>query len=518
MSDLDLQQVLGARYRTSQEADGYTNDLQRRLGLSTRAAVARIAIGRSLGMGPLLDTSVDSKGLDIPATVFFSSEDVGAWVGLIVSHAFTFGQTLINTSDGLRNAIRLHWHRGALALWSDWKDCRENYDKFIETLITRHSEMPEHGTGNDSDGATGLGEKPHSDAEVPKDEAQTLTRALGELGIKVQVKDAMHGPRLTRYRALLHNLNDAVKVRRNADQLGLALNLGGARVSVSNGDEAKTLFIDVPRTRSSWRTVGIDRLRDWASSTHKEPSQLLVYAGVDVVGSDVSFDLTAAPHILIGGTTNSGKSVCLHSLLLSLLLRNKPENLQIALIDPKQVELAAYSKIPHLYGGEIVTDMSRAAALLEELVIEMDARYSIFQQIGVVNIGEARRKGRDIPFIVVAVEELADLVMEHEDAQLHLVRLAQKARAAGIHLVLATQRPDSDTFSGLLRTNIPCRIALTVRVDAESRIILGENGAEKLLGLGDMLVRLPGDTSARRAHGVFVRPEELKLSLGSLGR
>ena len=511
MSDLDLQQVLGSRYKTSVEADRHTDQLRQHLALETKAQVARLAIGRSLAMGKLPDDSIDGQGRDIPATSLFSPENVGAWVGLIVAHSLTSGGSVIESMDGLRLAIRAHWHRGALSLWNDWKACDENYDKFIETLVERRSDMPEvarkplQGQETEDTGSEG--------SAAPEDSSATLTKALNELGIKVQVKDAIHGPRITRYRVLLMNLADAAKLKRSMSQLGLAMN--SALPMVANGDEAKTVFIDLPRPKSTWKAVGIERLREWAHSGSRDSNQLMVYVGVSVTGEDISIDLASAPHLLVGGTTGSGKSVFLHSLLLSLLLRHTSETLQLALVDPKQVEFQPYAKLPNLYRGDVATEIPAAREMLTELVVEMDARYGVFNRLGVNNIVEARRKNQAMPYIVVFIEEMADLVMQDPNIEPLIARLAQKARAAGIHLVLATQRPDAKTFSGLIRSNIPSRIALTVQRGSESSIILGETGAENLLGAGDMLMLLPGE-QPKRAHGVFVRLESVIRILGDL--
>lgn len=505
MSDLDVQQALSLRYRTSLEADNHTDQLRQSLGLDTKAQVARLAVGRSLAMGKLPDDAVDSQGKDIPAMSLFSPENIGAWVGLLVSHSLTSGGTAIDSMESLRAAIRAHWHRGAVALWSDWLGADRNYDKFIEAMM-RRSAMPDFAARR-----LAAGDPPPDEAAdkvTPADASQALTKALAELGIKVQVKGTIHGPRITRYRVLLVNLADSAKLKRSMSQLGLALNLGSALPTVSNGDEAKTLFIDLPRPKTTWKAVGIERLREWAHSGPKDPNQLLVYVGVTVTGEDVAFDLATAPHLLVGGTTGSGKSVCLHSLILSLLQRHRPDTLQLALIDPKQVEFAQYAKLPNLYRGAVATELPQAREMLQELGVEMDARYSIFSRLGVANIGEARRKGQSMPFIVVLIEELADLVLQDPNIEPLIARLAQKARAAGIHLVLATQRPDSDTFSGLIRSNIPGRIALAVQKGTESTIILDEKGAENLLGAGDMLVRMPGE-APKRAHGVFVKLENV---------
>lgn len=512
MSDLDLQHAFSTRHKTSLEADSYTDQLRQQLALETRAQVVRLAIGRSLAMGKLPDTPIDGQGRDVPTTSLFTAENIGAWVGLLVTHALTHDGPAVNSMDSLRLAIRAHWHRGVLSLWSDWTASNEDYDKFIETLVGRRSEMPEVSsrksslkTRNDA----GVGGKP------PEDASATLVKALEELGIKVQVKEAIHGPRITRYRVLLMNLAESAKLKRSMSQLGLAMNLGQALPTVVNGDEAKTVFIDLPRAKDTWKSVGIDRLREWSHSGSHDPNQLIVYAGVSVTGDDLSFDLATTPHLLVGGTTGSGKSVCLHSLVLSLLLRHGPDTLQFALIDPKQVEFRPYAKLPNLYRDEIATEVTAAREMLEELVVEMDTRYSAFNRLGVNNVGEARRKGQALPYIVVFIEEMADLVMQDQNIEPLIARLAQKARAAGIHLVLATQRPDAKTFTGLIRSNIPGRIALTVQKGTESTIILDETGAENLLGSGDMLIRLPGE-APKRAHGVFVQLESVIQIVGSL--
>ncbi|MBL8430914.1 MAG: DNA translocase FtsK, partial [Dechloromonas sp.] len=183
--------------------------------------------------------------------------------------------------------------------------------------------------------------------------------------------------------------------------------------------------------------------------------------------------------------------------------------LQLALIDPKQVEFSVYEGRDYLYGGDVAVDISMARERILELIAEMDSRYQRFMTAGVANITEARRRGMALPYIVVFIEELADLILQDRDIEDHIVRLAQKARAAGIHLVLATQRPDAKTFSGLIRSNIPARIALTVQRGTESTIILDETGAEDLLGKGDMLVKAKPGGDADRVHGVVaLRPDQ----------
>ena len=231
MSDLDVQQALSLRYRTSLEADGFTDQLRQSLGLDTKAQVARLAIGRSLAMGKLLNVVVDSQGKDIPAMSLFSPENIGAWVGLLVSHSLTSGGVAIESMESLRTAIRAHWHRGALALWADWQGADQNYDKFIEAMM-RRSDMPDFAAKRPAAGDAAPGDA--ADKATPADASQALTKALAELGIKVQVKGIIHGPRITRYRVLLVNLADSAKLKRSMSQLGLAPNRATARYRPSS--------------------------------------------------------------------------------------------------------------------------------------------------------------------------------------------------------------------------------------------------------------------------------------------
>jgi S-DNA-T family DNA segregation ATPase FtsK/SpoIIIE len=211
---------------------------------------------------------------------------------------------------------------------------------------------------------------------------------------------------------------------------------------------------------------------------------------------------------LVAGATGSGKTVCLHGLITSLLSTLAPASLQLALIDPKGTEFNTYAKLVNLFGGMIAKSVVNAADILNRLVDEMESRNRHFAEMGVNNIDEAAKK-TPIPRIVVVVEELADLLMQSKELEGPLVRLAQKARSAGIHLILATQRPDSVTFSGLLRSNIPVRIALRVQKHTESTIILDEKGAEALLGKGDMLLKLTDHPNLVRVHGAKIGDSEI---------
>ncbi len=496
MSELNIQQVLNSRFRTSSEADRITNTLMGNLGLSTKANVARLSIGRSLALGPFPDSSIDAKGLEIPASSLFSQEDIGVWVGLISTHAHRHGLEAINSMDAFRNAVKRHWHRGATLLMQDWQGANGDFDKFLETLIVRRAELPDDAPKTSND------QTEISTAAKPNDISAPLVKALAEIGVTAEVRGFIHGPRVTRYKIYLADVNQKPKLEKGMDRLSLALNLQKAKPTLGPGDEARTISLDVPRPESTWQSVSFSRLREWAASTPVDEDKLVVFPGIDVLGNPYSFDLAAAPHLLVGGTTGSGKSVCLHSLILSLILRLPSSQLQLALIDPKQVEFAVYEGSDYLYRGDVAVDISTARERILELVAEMEARYQQFMTAGVTNIVEARRRGMALPYIAVFIEELADLLLQDKDIEDYIVRLAQKARAAGIHLILATQRPDAKTFSGLIRSNIPARIALTVQRGTESTIILDETGAENLLGKGDMLVKARPGGEADRVHGV----------------
>lgn len=278
-----------------------------------------------------------------------------------------------------------------------------------------------------------------------------------------------------------------------------------------DSNEPKTLYLDIPRSKDSWERVSGKELRQWVKTFLPENYKLPVWIGTDVVGQPYFFDLADTPHLFVAGTTGSGKSVCLHAVIISLLERmsSTPQRIQFALIDPKEVELSVYESLPNLFMDKVFGDNDTdVIMLLQQLIEEMDSRNTLFRSIGVTNIDEALKKGEELPRIVLVIEELADLVMGSKEIQADIIRLAQKARSAGIHLVLATQRPDSQVFSGLLRSNIPSRIALSVQKSTESKIILDDTGAEKLLGHGDMLVKLSSEAIPKRVHGVFVNRDD----------
>ncbi|MGE8454177.1 MAG: FtsK/SpoIIIE domain-containing protein [Pseudomonadales bacterium] len=503
MSGLSIQQILSSRYKTSAEGERHTIALMNGLGLSTKANVARLSISRSLAMGAFRDGEIDAKGMDIPAASLFSQDDSVVWIGLIVTHGKMHGQE-VDSHEAFRNAVRHHWHRGVMSLMEDWKAVDGNYDRFLETMINRRAELPDVASRRrEAEGA------PVGAADKPVDVSAQLVKALADIGVIAEIRGFAHGPRVTRYKVFLTDINQLDKLRKGLERLSLVLSLQNALPSLSHGDEAKTVFLDVPRPKPTWTTSGVHELQEWIKVAQVSDDQLVVFPGVDVMGKPYSLDIATAPHLLVGGATGMGKSVCLHALILSLILQHSSSNLRLALIDPKQVEFSVYQNSGYLYGEDIATTSIAAKERILELVAEMEARYQQFSMRGVTNISEARRQGLEIPYVVVFIEELADLIMQDKDVEGYIVRLAQKARAAGIHLVLATQRPDAKTFSGLIRSNVPARIALTVQKGSESTIILDETGAENLLGAGDMLIKTTGG-QAERAHGLYVTRKDIE--------
>ncbi len=344
-----------------------------------------------------------------------------------------------------------------------------------------------------------------------------LIDALKEIGVSAEIKNKIQGPRIDRYFLHLPNIQHFDQLKRGLEKLAFRLGLQQEGVFIHSTSEPKVVAMDIPRSRQNWKTINASQIPKWAEQ-EKGNERLTVWLGEDVLGKPFTFDLIDTPHLLIAGTTGSGKSICLHAILLSLLWTQSSENLQLALCDPKQVELAHYEHIPHLYGKGVVHLITDVMELLEQLVDEMERRNQLLREAGVSNLTEAiQQRKLQLPRIVVVVEELADLMMQSRELETPLVRLAQKARSTGIHLILATQRPDSVTFSGLLRTNIPSRIALRVQKNTESRIILDEMGAEQLLGSGDMLVKIPQvSTNAIRVHGAYISQDDIKLCLRNL--
>jgi DNA segregation ATPase FtsK/SpoIIIE, S-DNA-T family len=340
------------------------------------------------------------------------------------------------------------------------------------------------------------------------DVASQLLSALRELGVTGRIDGMQRGPRVTTYEFAP---DAGIKLARIAG-LGsdLTMRLGRpVRVLAPLAGKARVGFELASSSASQPTTVQLRELLEdarWAAHTGALP----IAIGRDTAGSPVYSELAGMPHLLIAGATGAGKSVGLNALLASLLARQSPEEMRLLLVDPKRVEFAAYDAIPHLL-APIVSDAEGTTRALRWLIAEMERRYQLLSGAGVRNLEgyNDRVCGTRLPRIVVVVDELADLLMCSRDIEPELVRLAQKARAAGIHLVLATQRPSSDVVTGIIKANCPARIAYKVSQREDSRTVLGRAGAELLLGRGDLLMLAPGSTELRRVHGAYVADEEI---------
>lgn len=340
-----------------------------------------------------------------------------------------------------------------------------------------------------------------------------LMQGLKQIGVSAEpVGEDMEGPRLNRFTLTLSSVDDYDRLRKGLDDLAFAIGVGNAGIALAREQGERRVIVDVPRPSATWHDVPWNSIR---SALTDRQEILPVCPGVDVLGRPLIFDLAEAPHLFIAGATGSGKSVCLNALLVSLLTARRPP--EFLMIDPKGVDFADYDRCNRLRGHRVVTDMSEAVKALRDVAQEMEERQTVLRKHNARNLAEAQANGASLERLVVVVDELADFMMGKSGAEEPLIRLAQKARATGIHLVLATQRPEAATFPGLLRANIPSRIGLTVQKAADSRIILDESGAEKLLMRGDMLVKLAGRETLR-AHGARVEPADIRAAVMEVNR
>ena len=341
---------------------------------------------------------------------------------------------------------------------------------------------------------------------------QTLVEALESHGVKSRVIGTVSGPRVTRYEIQLAPGTKVGRVSALKDDLAYALATTDIRILAPiPGKQA--VGVEVPNTSPNLVTLG-----DIQGSFPAGSSPVTVWLGKDISGNHVHADLAKMPHVLVAGTTGSGKSGCLNAMLVSILLHATPDEVKMILIDPKRVELNHYEAIPHLL-TPVVTNMKSAAAALLNVVGEMERRYEKLgtaRSRNIVEYNKALRAGgradETLPYVLVVIDELADLMMvapaEVEDC---IIRLAQKSRAVGIHLVLATQRPSVDVITGMIKANVPSRIAFAVSSMTDSRVILDTPGAESLLGQGDMLYRPIGTSRIQRIQGAFVGEDEVGL-------
>ena len=354
----------------------------------------------------------------------------------------------------------------------------------------------------------------HDGTEEMRQNAERLSDTLQSFGIEAHIINVTRGPSVTRYELELQRGVKLSKVTNLADDIALALGASGVRIAAIP-DKISVVGIEVPN-----RIVSVVMAREVIDSPEFEKckSRVSFAVGKDIGGNRIIGDIGKLPHLLIAGTTGSGKSVCMNSLIISLLYKAKPEEVKLIMIDPKMVELGIYNGIPHLL-IPVVTDPKKAAGSLQWAVTEMMRRYRMMADAGVRDLESYNKQARasaddelePMPQIVVVIDELADLMLvAAKEVEESICRIAQMGRASGIHLVIATQRPSADVITGLMKANIPSRIAFAVASAMESRIILDTAGAEKLVGKGDMLYAPLGQGKPKRVQGCFITDDEVQ--------
>ena len=355
--------------------------------------------------------------------------------------------------------------------------------------------------------------------EEINEKAQKLVQVLKDFTIEGNVVAANVGPTVTQYEIETKSGTKVSRILSLNREIALALAARDVRIQAPIPGKS-TIGIEIPNKVTSMVTV-----REILENIPKnlEESKLLVTLGKNIMGIPQYCEINKTPHLLVAGATGSGKSVCINSIIISLLMRTRPDELKLVLVDPKKVELSMYNGVPHLL-APVVTDPKKANIALKKIVVEMEKRYDMFSDTGTKNIAgyneyveqENKKRSEDnklnkLPFIVVIIDELADLMLvaakEVEDS---IMRITQMARAAGIHLIVATQRPSTDVITGVVKANIPSRVSFSVSSSIDSRTILDASGAEKLLGKGDMLFLPQGENSPIRIQGTFISDEEIK--------
>ena len=365
--------------------------------------------------------------------------------------------------------------------------------------------------------------------------AHILEATFKDFGFNIRVVEIETGPVIAQYEIELEAGLRLSKITGLADDLAIALRVPSVRI-VAPIPGKNTVGIEVPN-----ETRQVVRLRDVIEESDSKTSKMNVpvFLGKDVSGNPMTVDLAKMPHLLIAGRTGTGKSVCLNAIICSILMCCRPDEVRMLMIDPKMVELSGYGRLPHLM-HPVITDMKKAEAILAWAVEKMEERYSLLAKVGVRHINSFNDLGRDevmrrleideendgagkvpdkLPFIVIVADEMADLMMTAgKDVEQHIIRLAQKSRAVGIHLILATQKPTVDVITGLIKSNLPARLSFQVASKTDSRVVLDENGADKLLGNGDMLFLGPGTSTLMRGQGTYLSDDEIDLVCDSCSK
>ncbi len=362
--------------------------------------------------------------------------------------------------------------------------------------------------------------------------AKVLEKTFASFGFQVRVVEIQTGPVIAQFEVELEAGLRLAKITSLADDVAIALRVPSVRI-VAPIPGKNTVGIEVPNTHRQ-----MVRLREVIEEANGriEKMRIPIYLGKDVAGNPMTVDLSTLPHLLIAGRTGTGKSVCLNSIIVSMLMTRRPDEVRMLMIDPKMVELSPYKQLPHLM-HPVVTDMRKAEAILAWAVEKMEERYQLLARAGVRHIASYNQLGEEelmdriqpaddedrrqiplhLPYVVIVADEMADLMMTAaKEVEAHIIRLAQKSRAVGIHLVLATQKPTVDVITGLIKSNLPARIAFQVASRTDSRVVLDEMGADKLLGNGDMLFLWPGTSTLIRGQGTYLSDDEISKVIAAV--
>lgn len=345
--------------------------------------------------------------------------------------------------------------------------------------------------------------------------SKIIEQTLRDFNITGKVVEIHEGPSITQYEVEVASGTKVSKVKSIHSELALSLRAKDIRIQAPIPGKS-TIGIEAPNS-----VVAPVKIRDILSSIPRKQvnSKLLASLGKDIKGDNWLCEINKTPHLLVAGTTGSGKSVCINNIITSILMRCRPDEVKLVLVDPKKVELSMYEGIPHLM-IPVVTDPKKASRALHKIVLEMESRYDLFSETGTKNIATyneyiqkkyGKNSDKKLPFIVVIIDELADLMLvAGKEVEASILRITQMARAAGIHLIVATQRPSTDVITGVIKANIPSKISFAVATSIDSRTILGMSGAEKLLGKGDMLYLPMGENTPIRIQGAFIDDDEVK--------
>ena len=353
-----------------------------------------------------------------------------------------------------------------------------------------------------------------------KDNAKRLESVLSDFDIAAKVREAHVGPSITQYELEVKSGTKMNKIKSLSSEIALALAATDVRIQAPIPGK-NTVGVEIPNKVA----VGVsfkEMMMAFSLDKYKSDNKLKVILGKDIMGEPKFMEINKTPHLLIAGSTGSGKSVCVNGIISSILMRAKPDEVKLIMVDPKKVELSMYNAIPHLL-MPVITDPKKASAALQKVVDEMMKRYDLFEESKTKNIESynnyLRKKNQKLPFesqypllpyMVVIIDELADLmVVAKKEVEDSIMRITQMARAAGIHLIVATQRPSTDVITGVIKANIPSRISFAVSSQIDSRTILDSAGAEKLLGKGDMLYDPMGASTLTRIQGAFISEEEV---------